>query len=156
MTRNYFCVRHKSRRTRNQHFKLLYFKLNSHFGKSNYISACRKLNLLLINSICLVVSFLEMQRKLIQSKVHYKFFSSVSKETTHKPSKVAAAKTFRQCVHVIDTTCFDGCFLFHLITGSYCFLQRFAIVWRFFQPPYCNFHWNKCFERSPYFTLSPQ
>ena len=66
MTGNYFCVRHKSKRTRNQHFKLLYFKLNSHFGKSNYISACRKLNLLLINSICLVVSFLEVQRKLIQ------------------------------------------------------------------------------------------
>ena len=79
MTRNYFCVRHKSRRTRNQHFKLLYFKLNSHFGKSNYISACRKLNLLLINSICLVVSFLEMQRKLIQSKVHYKFGDSFSR-----------------------------------------------------------------------------
>ena len=39
----------------------------------------------------------------------------VSKETTHKPSKVAA-------VDVIDTTCFAECFLFYLITGSHCFL----------------------------------
>ena len=61
-----------------------------------------KLNLLLINSICLFVSSLEMQRKLIQTKVHYKFLSSVSKETTYKPSKVAAANNFLSSVLVID------------------------------------------------------
>ena len=49
-------------------------------------------NLLLINSISLVVSSLEMQIKLIQTKEHRKFFCSVSKITTHKPSKVATAK----------------------------------------------------------------
>lgn len=26
---------------------------------------------------------------------------------------------------------------------------------RFFQPTYCSFLWNKCLERSTYFTLSP-
>ena len=63
-----------------------------------------------------------MQRKLIQTKVHYKFLYSVSKETTYKPSKVAAAKSFSSGVHVINTTCFDECSLFHLITGRHCFL----------------------------------
>ena len=33
---NYFYVRHKNRRKHNQHFKLLFFKLNSHIGASNY------------------------------------------------------------------------------------------------------------------------
>ena len=73
-------------------------------------------NLLLINSISLVVSSLEMQIKLIQTKEHRKFFCSVSKITTHKPSKVATAKNISSIVHVIDTTCFDECFLFYLIT----------------------------------------
>ena len=50
-------------------------------------------------------------------------------------------------MYVIDTTCFDECFLFHVIAG-----RRFVVTLRFFQPPYCRFLWNKCFERSPYFT----
>ena len=81
------------------------------------MSACRKLNLLVINRIYLVVSSLEMQRRLIQTKLHYKYFYSVSKETTHKHSKLAAAKSFSSNVHVIDTTSCDKCFLFHLIIG---------------------------------------
>ena len=48
-----------------------------------------------------------MQRKLIQTKVHYKFLYSVAKETTHKPSKVAAAKSVSSGVYVINTTCFE-------------------------------------------------
>ena len=95
MTGNYFCVRHKSKRTRNQHFKLLYFKLNSHFGKSNYISACRKLNLLLINSICLVVSFLEVQRKLIQYTTS--FFPLSQKKQLTNLQKQQLRKLFVQC-----------------------------------------------------------
>ena len=125
MTGNYFCVRHKNRWKHNQHFKLLYFKLNSHFGKSNWIFASRKLNLLSINSICLVVSSLEMQRKL---KVHYKFFFSVSKETSHKPSKLAAKKNFSCSVHFIDTTCFDEYFWFHLITGAIAFGKSLSLL----------------------------
>ena len=34
-TGNYFCVHHKIRRKHNQHFKLLFFNLNSHFDPSN-------------------------------------------------------------------------------------------------------------------------
>ena len=47
----------------------------------------------------------------MQTMVQYKFFYSVSKETSQKPSKVAAAKNVSPSVHVIDTTCFDECFL---------------------------------------------
>ena len=51
MTVNYFCVRHKNRRKHNQHFTLLFFKINLHFGTSDCISTYGKLNLLPINSI---------------------------------------------------------------------------------------------------------
>ena len=51
-----------------------------------------KLNLLLKNSINLVFSSLEIQRRLIQIKSYYTFFYSVWKETSNKFSKVAAAK----------------------------------------------------------------
>ena len=56
-------------------------------------------------------------------------------------------------MYVIDATCFDECFLFHVIAGRRYFFSEFVVTVRFFQPPYCRFLWNKCFERSPYFTL---
>ena len=40
----------------------------------------------------MVFSSLEMQIRLIQTKVYYTLFHSVWKETSHKPLKVAAAK----------------------------------------------------------------
>ena len=43
ISENYFCVRHKNRRKQNQHFKLLFFKLNSHLGPSNHIPTCTKI-----------------------------------------------------------------------------------------------------------------
>ena len=52
-----------------------------------------------------------MQRKLIQTKVYYKFAYSVRKETFQEPLKVAAAKKFFRSVYIIDTACFDECFL---------------------------------------------
>ena len=62
------------------------------------MSAYGKLNLLLINSIYFVFSSLEMHGRLIQTKLYYKLFHFVYKETSHKPSKVAlaATKTFSQ------------------------------------------------------------
>ena len=59
-------------------------------------------------------------------------------------------------VYVINATCFEECFLFHVIAGRRYFFSKFVVTMRFFQTPYCRFLWNKCFERSPYFTLSPQ
>ena len=70
------------------------------------MSTYGKLNLLLINSIYLVFSSLEMESRLMQAKLHCKFFYSVWIETTHKPSNVAAAKGF----YVAGTTYFDECF----------------------------------------------
>ena len=61
----------------NCHSKLLFLKLISHFSTSDYISTYGKLNFLPINSIYLVFSSLEMQRRLIQIKVYYKLFYSV-------------------------------------------------------------------------------
>ena len=55
-------------------------------------------------------------------------------------------------IYVIDATCFDECFLFHVIAGSHYFWQMFVVTLRFFQPPFCSFLWNTYFERSPYFT----
>ena len=51
-------------------------------------------------------------------------FNSVSKETSHKPSKAAAEKNVSPgcvcvCVCVIRTTCFDECFLFHVMIRGY-------------------------------------
>ena len=92
-----------------------------------------------INHICLVVSSLEIQRRLIQIKVHYKFFHSVSNEPTCKPSNVAAVKNFSCSVHVIDITCFYERFLFHQITGSHFFCKGLSLLKRLFQTPYCSF-----------------
>ena len=107
----------------------------------------------LILILILIVSALLKQRRLIQTKVHFKVcYYSVRTETTHKPSNVIAAKTFFSSVYVIDATCFDECFLFHVVTGRHYFWQKFVVTYRFFQPPYWCFLWNRFFERSPYFT----
>ena len=44
---------------------------------------------------------------------------------SHKPLKVTAAKSFPS-VSTIDTTCFNECFLFHVITGRHYFLHKFG------------------------------
>ena len=64
-------------------------------------------SLLPIKSFYLVFSSLEMQRRLIQTKVYYKLFYSVRKEKSHKLLKVATAKNSFSSVYVIDTYCFN-------------------------------------------------
>ena len=67
-----------------------------------------KLILLFINSIYLVFSFLNMQRRLLQTKVYHKFVYFVWKETTSRLQtfKVATAKNFLlRCV--CTKTCFN-------------------------------------------------
>ena len=77
----------------------------------------------------------ERQRRLIQTKVCYKLFHSVWKETSHKPLKVGDAKMSLKrsfpSVHNTDKTCFDECFLFHVITGRHYFLHKFSVTQRF-------------------------
>ena len=58
---------------------------------------------------------------------------------THKPSKAAAAKMVLSSVYVADATCFEECFLFHVITGRRYFFSEFVVTVRFFQPPYVVF-----------------
>ena len=54
----------------------------------------------------------------MKTGVYYKVFCSVRKETTHKPLKVAAAKTFVSSGYNIGTACFCECsFLFLVITA---------------------------------------
>ena len=80
-----FCVYHKNRRKHNQPFELLFFKLNSYFGMSSYISTSREINL-------------EIQISLLQTKEYYMFFYSVRIETTYKLSNITAAKNvFTHC-----------------------------------------------------------
>ena len=43
---------------------------------------------------------------------------SISKEASQKPLKVAAGKKSFPSVFMIDTTCFDECFSFHLMTAN--------------------------------------
>ena len=83
-----------------------------------------------MNSIYLVFSSLEIQRSLIQSKLYYKLFHSVCKETSHKPFKVAAVKKFLSSVYmyVIDKTCFGEFVLSHMITGRHYFLYKFIVT----------------------------
>ena len=80
----------------------------------------------------LVFSSRERQRKPIQTKVHCKLFYSAWKETSHKSLKVAAAKKFFPSVYIIDKTCFDKCFLFHVMTGirfyKFSVTQRFSAI----------------------------
>ena len=90
-----------------------------------------KLNFLLINNIYLIFSSLEMQERLIQTKVYYQLFYSVWKEKSHKSLKVAAAKKSFSSVYIIDTTCFGKCFLFHVIAGRHYFSYNFIVNQRF-------------------------
>ena len=121
----------KGRLLSEKHFELLFFKENLHFGTSEQISTYGKLNLFPIKSIYLVFSSQERQRRLIQTKVYYKLFYSIWKETSHKPLNIAAAKkVFPKCV-IIDKTCFDECFFFHVITERHYFLYKFSVTQRF-------------------------
>ena len=101
--------------------KLLFFTINLHFVTSNQISIYRKLNLPLTNSIYFVFLPLEMQKRLKQTKVCHAFSYFIWKETTHKPLKVAAAKSLFSSVYIIGTTCFDECFSFYVITRRHYF-----------------------------------
>ena len=141
---NYFLVCHKNRWKHKQHFKLLFFKIILYFSISDYLSIYGKLNFLPINSIYLVFSSLEMQRRVIQIKTHDKLFYSVWKESSHKPLKVAAAKNYFPGVYIIDITCFNKCFLFHVITWRQYFLCKLIVPQWF----WCNRHVAAFFKTS--------
>ena len=73
MNKSYFCVRHKNRPKRNQHFKTAVFHNKFTFVTSNQISTFRKLNLPLSSSIYFVFLPVGMQKRLKQTKVCHAF-----------------------------------------------------------------------------------
>ena len=108
--------------------KLLFFTMNLHFVTSNQISTYRKLNFSLTSSIYFVFLPLEMKKRLKQTKVCPEFSYFIWKETTHKPLKVAAAKSLFSSVYIIGTTCFDECFSFYVITKRHYFSWKFIVT----------------------------
>ena len=91
---------------------------------------CRKLliiKLLLISKIYLVFFSQEMQGRLVQTKVYCKTFYSVWKVTTRKTSNMAATRNVHSNLYVIDTTCFNGCFLIQVITGRLIFYKSLLL-----------------------------
>ena len=137
--------------------KLMYFTVNLPFVKSNQISTDRKLNLPLTSSIYFVFLPQEMQKRLKQTKVYHAFSYFIWKETTHKPLKVAAAKTLFSSVYVIGTTCFDECFLFYVITGRHYFSWKINVNLRFFLSAMLLLSLKLLFwKKSVFYALSPQ
>ena len=115
------------------------------------MSAYGKLNFLSKTKIYLVFFSLEMQRRLMQTKVYYKLCYSVWKETSHKPLKSSRRKKSFPSVYIIDTSCFDEYFLFHVITGKHYFDTNFSLPSSLVKLPWFCVLWNKYFERSPNF-----
>ena len=103
VTENHFCVRHKNRRKHNQQFELLYFIINIHFGASNQLSACSKINLLFINTIYLALSSLEIKRTLIQTEVFYRLLLLCLKtNNSQNLGSTATARNLFSSVNVIN------------------------------------------------------
>ena len=85
VTRCHSSVRHKNRRKHNQHFRSRFFKINLHFVTPNQISAYKKLNLSLINSVYLIFFTLDMQRRVVQINVYYTIFTLSEKKRLINP-----------------------------------------------------------------------
>ena len=58
-------------------------------------------------------------------------FLLCQKKNVSQIFKKAAAKKSFSSMYINDTTCFDECFLFHVITGGHYFLYKFIITQRF-------------------------
>ena len=131
--------------------KLLFFTIHLHFVILNQISTYRKLNLPLRSSIYFVFLPLEMQERLKQTKVCGAFSYFSWKGTTHKPLKVAAAKSIfskscKACTnnilskkYIIGTTWFDECFSFYVVTKMLTFCESSSLLGYFFKCHVANF-----------------
>ena len=122
-------------------FSLWHIRLNMYVSETKFTS---------YKQCFLVFPSLEMQSRLMQSKVYNKLYYSVSTEAYHKHLKVAAPKKSFPSVFAIDTNCFDDCFLFY--NWNSIFYTNLSLPKGLIQPPWCCVLWNKCFERSPHFT----
>ena len=140
-----FFIPYRNRWKHKLHVKLLIFKINLHFRISDEIFTYEKLSLLPINSMFLVFSSREMHRKLIQAKVHYKVFYSVSKEVSHKPLKVDVlykVEVLPMCVYHWYNLLW-WIFLLYVITGN----SIFTLIYRY-PESWWNRHVAAFFETS--------
>ena len=115
-------------------------KLNVYVQKTNFTSQKQYLFGFL---------FSRNARKTPTDQIHYNFFL-LWKQTSHKTLKVADEKNFFSSVYVIDTACFDECFLFHVII-EILFYADLLLSEGFLQVPCVDVLLNKCFGRSPCF-----
>ena len=141
----------KNRRKYNQHFKLLFFKINLHYGTSDYISTYGKLNLLPINSIFFVFPSRVMQRRLMQTKAYYKISLFSLKRSASKAFQSSRRKrVLPKCVYhwynLLRWMFFIPCdnskqVFFYTDLSSPRGLVELLCWWILS---------NKCFERSPH------
>ena len=118
MTENCFCFRHKNSRKHKEHSKLLYFKLNSHFGKSNYL---QEIKFTSHKQYLFGRLFSRNANKTYTDQSTLQVFFLCIKRNDSQTFKSSSRKKLFVRVHVIDTTCYNECFLFYLITESHCF-----------------------------------
>ena len=65
-----------------------------HFGISNQLSTCRKINLLFINSTYLVFFSLKIQRRLWQTRVYCNFFYCLKRNVSQTFKNIGTGKMF--------------------------------------------------------------
>ena len=101
---------------------MLFFTINLQFGTLNLISAYKKLNEIPINSIYLVFSSLEMQRRFIQTNVYYKIISCLKRKNS-QTFKSSSSKNFFSSVLAqltsMNVTYFDNLKTFFFIKFHY-------------------------------------
>ena len=123
-------MRHKNRRKANEHSKLIFLKINTHFGTLKiYI---KKTNFTSHKQYLFGPLFSRNAKKMCHADQSVlPCFYSLWKERIHKPSKEAAAKIFFLNLHVVGTNCFNEYFLLHMITGGNFFHKNVSMPWGF-------------------------
>ena len=109
-----------------QHFELSNWRIDT----SNLLSTYRKINVLLTNSIYFVFFSLKNQRRLAQTKVHYKFLPLSEKQQLRNLQKEQLQETFSPvCMLLIELASITA--FYSVITEGHSFLQHFIVILRF-------------------------
>ena len=103
-------------------------------------------------NVYLVIPSPEIETRPTQNKVHYKFFHSVWIEEIHKPWKVTAAKNFSPVCMLWIKLASKNVFYSMWLLEDTIFYKSFR-YFKIFHPPCCCFLWDKCSEKSLYFTF---
>ena len=90
-------------------------------------------------SVPLIVLLFSIKVK--QDSYRPKYTSSFLICPNQNESQTFKSSRFFFSVYAIDTTCFDKCFLFHLITGRRYFSKSLSLLWNI-----CNLHIVVFFE----------